>query len=308
MAGDSVGKYVSSSPVDLMYTTADEMIRALHGRIDPPARFEGRVTDDTILTLATLDSIEASGGFSRAQLGRELRRINPRSGRQIYKLRGRPHPYFLSRDGDSNGAIPRVLAIASTSRPWDFGELAFNIQASTTLTHAGPDTQAAALLFGLLVQQGIAGESKFDAMQLALSLSNDIRALTGSNFVERWWQLSQKMRRLPPSDAFRRLVANLGLDQRATSSALVALVMSAITDSMVDGFEGMLRTIPPGDVDSTLAIFGAAVGAYSEGSVASGIMNIIESALGQSSYQVANRSWKLLSTHQHLAPPHVEWR
>ncbi|GAA3491769.1 HAD-IA family hydrolase [Streptomyces cremeus] len=251
--GDALGKIIDKR-------TRAELDPETHNALDafatgeaPPSVFTGRITDDTVLTLAFAASITTHGHAHRDALEAELRRINPNGGRQIYKLRASDTPFHVAADGDTNGCVPRSAAIAFLHTPDTLGELCYDTLKSATLTHSAPDAVMSALLFALSVSHAIAGHPPQAAGHaIRTNLSSLIRMAGGGRDAAE--AVLAHSRPLPVATYIDHLDETLGFDVRARSSAISGICLGLSGIPPRDFLPVLLRRPRTGDLDSVAAI------------------------------------------------------
>jgi ADP-ribosylglycohydrolase len=90
---------------------AKEALAQLSERREVTSANRGAVSDDTVLTLATAQSIAALGFVSHADIERRFRHLDLRGGRQIEVLRASSSKLYIATSGLTNSAVLRAAAI-----------------------------------------------------------------------------------------------------------------------------------------------------------------------------------------------------
>ncbi|MFJ9174948.1 HAD-IA family hydrolase [Streptomyces sp. NPDC102360] len=254
--GDALGKIIDKRARDALDPETHHLLDAFATGEAPPAAFTGRITDDTVLTLAFAHSIAKHGHAHRDALEAELRRLNPNGGRQIYKLRASGAPFHVATDGDTNGCVPRAAAIACLHTPDEPGELCYDTIKSATLTHAAPDAVMAALLFALAVSHAVVGEPPEAATHAIRTNLPSLVRIAGGGRSAAEAVLAHSNPPGPRSIAAHidSLDDSLGFDVRARSSAIAGICLGLSGIPPHDFVPVLLRRPRGGDLDSVTAI------------------------------------------------------
>lgn len=272
--GDALGKLLDKRPPSSHDRETRQVCTAWTERDhDAPEVLGGRVTDDTIQSLAVAAVLASGRPAVRTHVEGTLRRMNPHGGRQVYKLKAAASPAWAA-DGTTNGSVPRSSALGWGHTTASWGDLVFDAVKVSTLTHAGSNAVGAAVLQSLLVSgavDGRHGQPLADAVRAMLPAIGaawpgaDRYVACWHDEAARWWGR--------PADAAELvfdLVERHGLTVEADSSALVAQVLAVTDLAPYEVFEALLRTPTGGDLDSTMAIYGAVSGAVDPTALPSG--------------------------------------
>ncbi|MFJ8954968.1 HAD-IA family hydrolase [Streptomyces sp. NPDC102383] len=254
--GDALGKIIDKRTESELDPETHHLLDTFATGEAPPALFSGRITDDTVLTLAFAHSITTHGRAHRDALESELRRVNPNGGRQIYKLRASEAPFHVATDGDTNGCVPRTAAVACLHTPDEPGELCYDVLKSATLTHAAPDAVMSALLFAFAVSHAVAGEPPDAAVHaIRTNLPNLVRMAGGGRGAAET-VLNHSCPSGPRSATAHidDLDESLGLGVRARSSAIAGICLGLSGIPPQDFVPVLLRRPHGGDLDSVAAI------------------------------------------------------
>lgn len=130
------GSWSATAPNTNSRSKTQQVLDALSAGQPPPPVFTGRVTDDTILTLALADTVIDTGHVSRDAFQTRLKAINPQGGWQVFKLKASTDQVAVARDGETNGCVPRSAVLAFVHTPDTLGDLAYDVLKTATLTHA----------------------------------------------------------------------------------------------------------------------------------------------------------------------------
>ncbi|OKJ92690.1 hypothetical protein AMK26_34595 [Streptomyces sp. CB03234] len=263
--GDAVGKVIDKRAAAQLDPETHSLVDAFADGGRPPELFRGRITDDTVLTLAFARTITATGTVSRAALEDELRALNPNGGRQIYKLKAAAGPLHVAEDGDTNGCVPRSATLGYLYGPGEVGDLGYDVLKTVTLTHAHPDAVMAALVFAIAVSHAVAGDSPCDALHtIRTALSHLVRLAGGGQAVaEAVVEHSTRGKETTSASALAdHLEQAVGMGVKARSSAVAGIVLGLSGLPPQDVLPSLFRRQGPGDLDSVAAVYGALAGAF----------------------------------------------
>ncbi|MBC9718003.1 HAD-IA family hydrolase [Streptomyces sp. TRM66268-LWL] len=256
--GDALGKVIDKRTRTTLDPETTDMLDAFAKDTAPPAVFSGRITDDTVLTLAVAASIGTLGLPHRDALEAKLRHINPHGGRQIYKLRESEETFALATDGDTNGCVARSAALAALHTPDDLGELAYDTLKTATLTHGDPEAIVAALLFAVALCHAFAGDSTEDTVRaLHVRAPKLVRLAGGGRKVaEHVLAHAPAGDGVPysPAEYIDELEETVGLGVRARSSAVAGILLGLSGIPARDLVPALLQRRHGGDLDSVAAL------------------------------------------------------
>ncbi|WP_367435196.1 HAD-IA family hydrolase [Streptomyces celluloflavus] len=263
--GDALGKVIDKRATAHLDPETHALLDALADGGPPPDLFRGRITDDTVLTLAFARAITATGTVSRAALEDELRAVNPNGGRQIYKLKAAAGPVHVAEDGDTNGCVPRSATLGYLYGPDEVGDLSYDVLKTATLTHAHPDAVMAALVFAIAVSHAVTSDSPRDALHtIRTALPHLVRLAGGGRTVAE--AVVEHTARCKGSTSASALADHLeqavgmGVKARSSSVAGIVLGMSGLVPQ--DLLPHLFRRQTQGDLDSVAAVYGALAGAF----------------------------------------------
>lgn len=277
--GDAVGKLVGYRTKDQLDTETQRVLGALSLGQEPPAVFTGRVTDDTVLTLALADTIIASDRISRDAFQACLKAINPQGGWQVFKLKASTDPLAVAPDGDTNGCVPRSAVLAYLHTPDTMGDLVYDVLKIATLTHADPSALATAMLFAVALTYAVDGCSPQEVLAAMESLyASVIRMASGGEDVcAALHRHATASRRFDtPTEYVDYLEDNAGTDVTARSSAVTGLCLGLAGLPVHQILPALMRRRSRGDLDSTAAIYGALTGAFHPNSIPTNWTNRID--------------------------------
>ncbi len=263
--GDALGKVIDKRAAAQLDPETHALLDTFADGGPPPELFRGRITDDTVLTLAFARAITATGTVSRAALEGELRAINPNGGRQIYKLKAAAGPLHVAEDGETNGCVPRSATLGYLYGPGEVGDLSYDVLKTATLTHAHPDAVMAALLFAIAVSHAINGDTPSGALQTIRTALPDLVRLAGGGgkvakaVVERTEQWKNAT---SASDLADDLEQTVGMGVTARSSAVAGIVLGLSGFPPQHLLPRLFHRHGQGDLDSVAAIYGALAGAF----------------------------------------------
>ncbi|GAA4928927.1 ADP-ribosylglycohydrolase family protein [Actinoplanes utahensis] len=265
--GDAVGKVVNKRTASQLETDTAELLTSLRSGTEPPPAtvFTGCVTDDTVLLLALADRVLADGRVHRDSYERVLRSLNPRSGRQIYKLRGDSSDLHVAGDGNTNGCVPRCAAVAYTVPASALGDLCYDMLKVVTLTHGGAEAVAASLLFGVVLSRALDGESARSVRERLPALhSSLVRLAGGGEVVSELVRSGAAQADRAESAAYYvdMLENSVGMAMAARSSAVAGICLGLSGFPFPDVMAALMRRQAHWDLDSTGAIYGALAGAF----------------------------------------------
>lgn len=277
--GDAVGKLVGYRTKDQLDTETQRVLDAVSAGQEPPGVFTGRVTDDTVLTLALADTIIATGRISRDAFQVCLKSINPQGGWQVFKLKASTDSLTLAHDGDTNGCVPRSAVLAYLHTPDTLGDLAYDVLKIATLTHADPSALATAVLFAAALTHAVDGYSPQKTFAEMESLyPSVIRIASGGEDIcaalHRHVTASRQFDR--PAEYVDYLEDTAGTDTMARSSAVTGLCLGLAGLSVDQILPPLMRRRKLGDLDSTAAIYGALAGAFHPNSIPTSWTNRID--------------------------------
>ncbi|WP_405889739.1 HAD-IA family hydrolase [Streptomyces sp. NBC_00133] len=288
--GDAMGKVIDKRTAAQLDAETHALLDAFAEGDPPPGLFRGRITDDTVLTLAFAKAITATGTVSRAALEDELRAVNPNGGRQIYKLKAAAGPLYVAEDGNTNGCVPRSATLGYLYGPEEVGDLAYDVLKTVTLTHAHPDAAMAALVFAIVVCHAVAGNSPHDALPTIRSaLPHLIRLVGGGHAVaETIMEYAARLEHDASASACAdQLEQTLGMGVVARSSAVSGIVLGLSGLPPRQLLPHLFRRRSPGDLDSVAAIYGALIGAFYPETVPTAWAAVIEQYAGISFTDIA---------------------
>jgi ADP-ribosylglycohydrolase/beta-phosphoglucomutase-like phosphatase (HAD superfamily) len=263
--GDALGKLVGYRCADQLDVETRQVLDALTAGDEPPAVFTGRVTDDTVLTLALADTIIATGHISRDAFQRCLTTINPQGGWQVFKLKASTDQVAIARDGQTNGCVPRSAVLAALHTSDALGDLIYDVLKIATLTHADVSALTVALLFAIAVTHALDGYRPHETVKAMEPLyATVIRAVRGGDDVcaamKRHLAAASRFGML--DDYIDYLEEDPGIGVAARSSALTGLCLGLTGLPVKQVLPLLLRRQTKGDLDSTAAVYGALAGAF----------------------------------------------
>ncbi|MFP7675550.1 ADP-ribosylglycohydrolase family protein [Marivita sp. S0852] len=265
--GDALGGFVDKrcrstlSPADAALLEV-----ALSGGRPEDPRFA--ISDDTILPLLALRTAGPAGHINRDAYAAALRASDSRGGYQINKLRACPRRIPQAVDGATNGAVLRSLAAAHAAGPDAPGELVFETVKLVSITHGDHNALTAAVVFGLLFQRAMAGDTLDDAVMQTVQLERELRDILDGGAA--FWcalrsALELRARARGVADMADRLEHYIGLHVGANSSPVFAIAMAAFGFGQPETLcQTILRRAPRWDIDSTGAMLAALLGAFGD--------------------------------------------
>lgn len=306
--GDAIGKLIDKRPADRLDAPTRLVLDRVGAHTSPPESFVGRVTDDTILTLALIDVLLAGTGGVRTRYEARLREIDPRGGKQIYKLKASRDPLYVSGDGATNGCVPRSAAFAYTYAPACLGDLCYAVLKVATLTHGHPDALMAALLLAVCLTHAVAGDTPAQVREALPALRPSLEAVAGGGqavgeALARCLAVAEQHVSL--ADYVDHLEETVGMAVQARSSAVVGISLALVGHPFHATLPVLLRRRRERwDLDSTAAIYGALAGAFQPETVPAGWVFTVERFTSRSFDALA----ELLHRRRALATPEQDRR
>lgn len=284
--GDAIGKLIDKRSTSQLDPPTHAMLDRVRAHAGPPESFAGRVTDDTVLTLALIDVLLAGTGGTRTRYEARLREINPQGGKQIYKLKASRDALWVAEDGATNGCVPRSAALAYTYAPTCLGDLCYAVLKVATLTHSDPDALMAALVLAVCLTRAVAGDTPARVREMLPGLFLSLERVAGggrqvSQAVAGCLAVSGQRRSL--KDYIDNLEDTVGMAVLARSSAVTGISLALAGHPFPTALPLLLRRQRERwDLDSTAAIYGALAGAFSPETVPSRWMPAVEQFTGRS--------------------------
>jgi ADP-ribosylglycohydrolase/beta-phosphoglucomutase-like phosphatase (HAD superfamily) len=265
--GDAIGKVVNKRSAGQLEADTGDLLDRLARAADPPPAsvFTGCVTDDTVLLLALIDCVLADGRVRRDSYERALRAVNPRGGRQIYKLRADASDLHVAQDGNTNGCVPRCAAVAYTNPTSALGDLCYDVLKVVTLTHGGAEAVVAALLFGVVLARALDGEPVRSVREWLPDLHAPLARMAGGGEVVCDLVRSgaaQADRVDSVAHYVDVLEGSVGMAMAARSSVVAAICLGLSGFPFPAAMATLMRRQAHWDLDSTAAIYGALAGAF----------------------------------------------
>lgn len=265
--GDAVGKVVNKRSAGQLEADTDDLLARLANEAEPPADtvFTGCVTDDTVLLLALSDCVLADGRVRRDSYERALRAVNPRGGRQIYKLRGDTSELYVAGDGNTNGCVPRCAAVAYTTPTTAPGDLCYDALKVVTLTHGGAEATVAALMFAVVLGRALDGDKPREVREWLPAMHAPLVRLAGGgeavcDLVRTGAAHADRIE--SPAYYVDVLEGSVGMAMAARSSAVAAICLGLSGFPFPAVMAALMRRQAHWDLDSTAAIYGALAGAF----------------------------------------------
>lgn len=284
--GDAVGKVVNKRSAGQLEADTDDLLTRLGGSGEPPAEtvFTGCVTDDTVLLLALADCVLADGRVRRDSYERALRAVNPRGGRQIYKLRGDTSDLYVAPDGNTNGCVPRCAAVAYTTPTSASGDLCYDALKVVTLTHGGAEAIVAALLFAVVLGRALDGDGPREVRDWLPAMHAPLVRLAGGGqaVCELVSAGAAQADRIESAAYYVDVLeGSVGMAMAARSSAVAAICLGLSGFPFPAVMSALMRRQAHWDLDSTAAVYGALAGAFQPREVPAGWVARIEGHSGR---------------------------
>jgi len=237
------------------------------------------VSDDTILTLATLESISVMGSVCRADIETRFRRLDTRGGRQIELLKASVCDPYVATTGLTNGATLRAVPIAFFHGAQFIGDLLYDILKIGSLTHGHPNAIAASMMVGTIVAFAVDGKEASEIIERITDLSASIRRICGGGdlvFDNLAHALDALKGRMLAAGA-DALEAGLGQSVSASSSVVTGLALGLVHTDFPTALPSLLSRRRHGwDLDSTAAVYGAVAGALNPTAVPGDLVDQVE--------------------------------
>lgn len=278
--GDAVGKLIDKRPADRLDPTTQHMLDRVGVHADPPESFAGRVTDDTVLTLALIDVLLSGPREIRTRYEARLREIDPRGGKQIHKLKASRSPLHVADDGATNGCVPRSAALAYAYTPAHLGDLCYDVVKVATLTHGHPEALTAALLLAVSIACAVAEQPPEQVRETLTGMGSTLERIAGGGR-----EVHQTLHRcLADSHRFAtlehyvdHLETTVGMAVQAGSSSVTGISLALTASSFHAVLPVLLRRREEGwDLDSTAAIYGALAGAFRPDAIPESWTRVVE--------------------------------
>lgn len=290
--GDAIGKVVNKRSVNQFEPDTADLLTRLESGADPPPDtvFTGCVTDDTVLLLALVDCVLADGRVRRDGYERALRAVNPRGGRQIYRLRADASELFVAPDGNTNGCVPRCAAVAYTTPSTRLGDLSYDALKVATLTHGGPEALVAALLFAVITAAAVDGEPVRSIRERLPGLYAPLTRLAGGggDICDLIQSNMDRLDRVDSPEIYADLLEGaVGMAMAARSSAVSAICLGLSGFPLPRTLAVLMRRQAHWDLDSTAAIYAGLAGALQPDEVPAAWIARVEAHSGRDFGQLA---------------------
>ncbi len=268
--GDAIGKLIGKRSAHQLDAASHALLDTFADGGGPPALFTGRISDDTVLTLALAATVITAGRVSRDALDNKLRFINPCGGRQIYKLKASTDRLFVAADGTTNGCVPRSAIIGHLYRPDELGDLCYDTLKTVTLTHSHPDAVLTALVFAVVISHAVAGGTPSQTLQALPAILTGLTRIAGGSddvgqaIVE---HAQAAARYTTPAQYLNHLESAVGMAVAARSSAVAGICLGLAGLAPRQALPALLRRRARWDLDSVAAIYCALAGAFAPDSI-----------------------------------------